>query len=92
MSEAIIVALITAGASVIVQIMISNSSRQQMDAKLDKALAVQETRLTALTEQVAKHNQLVERTYSLEERMSVAEEKQKVADHRISDLERKDAS
>lgn len=92
MSDAVIVAVITAASTVIVQIIISGNSRQQMDAKLDKALAVQETRLTALTEQVAKHNQLVERTYGLEERMSVAEEKQKVADHRISDLERKDAS
>ena len=88
MTEAIIVALITATASVTVQLIISSNSRHQMDTKLDKALAVQETRLTALTEQVAKHNKLVERTYGLEERMSVAEEKQKVADHRISDLEK----
>lgn len=92
MSDAVIVAVITAVSTVIVQLIISSNSRQKMDAKLDTALAVQETRLTALTEQVAKHNQLVERTYGLEERMSVAEEKQKVADHRISDLERKDAS
>ena len=36
-----------------------------------------------------KHNQLVERTYRLEEQTAVLTEKQKVADHRIGDLEKK---
>ena len=40
------------------------------------------------TRQVNKHNQLVERTYRLEEQMHVHEEKIKVANHRIDDLER----
>lgn len=87
MSDAVIVAVITAVSTVIVQLIISNNSRQQVEAKLDKALAVQETRLSELAKQVEKHNQIVERTYNLEERMSVNEEKIKVADHRLSDLE-----
>ena len=37
---------------------------------------------------VAKHNGLVERTYHLEEAAAVFEEKLKVANHRIDDLER----
>ena len=80
MSEAIVVALITAGASVVVQLIISNSSRQQMDAKLDKALAVQETRLDELTREVRKHNEFASR-------MPVVEEQIKVINHRIADLE-----
>ena len=35
------------------------------------------------------HNAVIERTYKLEERMELVEERQKVANHRISDLEEK---
>ena len=42
-----------------------------------------------LEKQVAKHNNLIERTYRLEERTELQEEKIKVANHRIDDLERK---
>ena len=44
--------------------------------------------LEELEQKVAKHNGLVERTYHLEEAAAVFEEKLKVADHRIDDLER----
>lgn len=44
-------------------------------------------RLTNLEEKVDKHNSVVERTYKLEERMAVQEDKIKVANHRIDDLE-----
>jgi hypothetical protein len=37
---------------------------------------------------VEKHNNLVERTYKLEEQAAVFETKQSVADHRINDLEK----
>ena len=46
------------------------------------------TKLDELTERVNKHNNLVDRTYHLEEDMAVAKEKIKVANHRIDDLER----
>ena len=54
----------------------------------NKAQAVTETKLAELTETVKKHNSLIERTYKLEERVSVTEEKIKVANKRIEDLER----
>ena len=44
-------------------------------------------RLTKLEEKVDKHNSVVERTYKLEERKAVLEDKIKVANHRIDDLE-----
>ena len=44
-------------------------------------------KLDALTKRVDKHNGLVERTYRLEEQASVFDEKMKVANHRIADLE-----
>ena len=51
---------------------------------------VTQYRLRQLEKKVQAHNNLVERTYHLEERMEVHEEKIKVANHRIEDLERKD--
>ena len=46
-------------------------------------------RIQQLEEKVSKHNNLVERTYKLEERMEVTVEKLRVANHRIDDLEDK---
>ena len=45
-------------------------------------------RLTKLEEKVDKHNSVVERTYKLEEMATLQEEKIKVANHRIDDLEK----
>ena len=55
-----------------------------------KSSALIAYRLEELEKKVQAHNNLVERTYHLEERMEVNEEKIKVANHRIEDLERKD--
>lgn len=45
-------------------------------------------RVEQLEKQVAKHNNLIERTYELEKRTDLQEEKIAVANHRIEDLER----
>ena len=45
-------------------------------------------RIQQLEKKVDKHNALVERTFRLEETCSVLDEKIKVANHRIADLER----
>lgn len=44
-------------------------------------------RLELLEKKVDKHNSVVERTFKLEEQTAVIEEKIKVANHRIEDLE-----
>lgn len=46
-------------------------------------------RLEELEKRVQAHNNLVERMYQVEERTELQEEKIKVANHRIEDLERK---
>ena len=46
-------------------------------------------RIKELEKKQDKHNAVIERTYKLEERMELVEERQKVANHRISDLEEK---
>ena len=47
-------------------------------------------RIEQLEQQVEKHNKLVERTYRLEELQQVTDERIRVANHRIEDLERKE--
>ncbi len=44
-------------------------------------------RLEQLEQRVQAHNNLIERTYKLEERTELQEEKIKVANHRIDNLE-----
>lgn len=52
-----------------------------------KSSALIAYRLEELEKKVDKHNTVIERTYALEERASVMEEKLDVANHRIKDLE-----
>ena len=85
MSEAIIVAIITGGLSLIGSIVsnnrTANRTAQSMDAKLDKQQAVTETKLEELTREVRAHNNFAQRVPVLEEQI-------KVATHRIEDLEK----
>lgn len=81
MSDAVVVALITASASVVTQIILaaiqskdllaklqaeSQLNDERLDAKLEKFQAVQNERIDELSRRVEKHNQVVERTYKLE--------------------------
>lgn len=45
-------------------------------------------RIEQLEKEVAKHNNLVERVYKLEQHNAVQDEKIEVANHRIDDLEK----
>ena len=81
MSEAIIVAIIGGGLSLIGVVVSNNHTAQSMDAKLDKQQAVTETKLEELTREVRTHNNFAQRIPVLEEQM-------KVANHRIADLEK----
>lgn len=53
-----------------------------------KSAALVAYRLEQLESKVGKHNQVIERTYVLEESVSLLDERIKVANHRITDLER----
>ncbi len=80
MSEAIVVALITGGLSLLGIIYSSSKSASQVDAKLDTQQAVIETKMDELTREVREHNKFAKR-------MPVVEEQIKVINHRIEDLE-----
>lgn len=49
------------------------------------------TRLNYIEQKLDKHNNVVERVYKLEQDQAVIINKQKVADHRIHDLETEEA-
>ena len=82
MSDAIIVAIITAGATIIAVILQNRSTQQKIMSEMDKRMAVMDTKVDELTREVRDHNNFARR-------MPVLEEKMEVANHRIADLERK---
>ena len=53
-----------------------------------KSSALIAYRLEQLEGKVDKHNQVIERTYALEESVALMDERVKVANHRIADLEK----
>ena len=76
MSEAVLVALIGlagSGLGSVLGILVSSKLTQY--------------RLEQLEKKVEVHNQVIDRVYKLEERTEIQEEKIKVANHRIEDLE-----
>ena len=72
---------ILTGAVAIIVCMLNNYFQNR------KSTALIEYKIDELSKRVDKHNSLVERTYKLEESVSVIEEKIKVENHRIEDLE-----
>lgn len=74
---ALIAACIPAIASIVVNL-IANS----------KTSALMKYRLDVLEKKQDRHNQLIERVYHLEEGQKVQDEKIRVANHRIDDLEK----
>lgn len=86
MIEAIITGAVGIAVCVISGFFQMKSVREQNS----KTVALIDYRLEQLEKKVDKHNSVVERTYKLEELTALQEEKIKVANHRIEDLERKD--
>lgn len=86
--ETIITAAISAGATLIVCLVNNYFQQSKTREENNKTIALIDYRLTELTDRVNKHNNVIERTYKLEELTALQEEKIKVANHRIEDLER----
>ena len=84
MTEAIIVAIITGGltliGTVITVIVSSRKQSKDMEAALQMKLAVMNNTVEHLTDEVREHN-------GFARRMPVVEEQIKVINHRIDDLE-----
>ena len=81
MTEAVLVALVTGGLSLLGVVISGAMTAHKMQSQLATAQAVTDTKLTELTREVREHNNFARRVPVLEEKMNVA-------NHRIADLER----
>jgi len=88
MTESIIVAVITGILSLIGVIVSNIAAHSKTMAAVEKAQAVTDERIETLTREVRAHNGLVERTFKLESDTKLLDEKLKVANRRINDLEK----
>lgn len=88
MSDAVIVALITGACAIVAQLVISRTSNQKLmdqiehqsamddaklDAKLEKHIAVVDTKIEELTREVREHNNFARRMPVVEEKVSQLE-------------------
>lgn len=80
--EAIIVAIITGGLSLIGVVFSNASSNKKIENQLNTQQAVMDTKIDELTREVREHNHFAQR-------IPVVEEQIKVINHRIDDLEKK---
>ena len=80
MSEAIVVALITGGLSLIGVVITCVATSRKSEKNAAVAQAVTDTKIDELTREVRAHNNFAQR-------MPVVEEQIKVINHRINDLE-----
>ena len=80
-------AIIT-GAVAIIVCMINNAvQRKAAEEQHNTTIALIEYKLDQLTKKVDLHNNAVERLYKVERKIEVYDEKFKVANHRLDDLE-----
>ena len=90
MSEAIIVALITGACAIVAQLIISRASSKELiariehqsamddaklDAKLEKHIAVVDTKIEELTREVREHNNFARRMPVVEEKVAQLEQR-----------------
>lgn len=64
---AIIVSIITGGLSLVGVIITNMNSNKKIEHQLEVSMAITNTKLEDLTKQVEKHNQVIERTFKLEQ-------------------------
>ena len=81
MSEAITVAMITGGLSLVGVVVTCLATARKNENALKISQAVTDTKIDALTREVREHNHFARR-------MPVVEEQIKVINHRLTDLER----
>lgn len=75
MSEAIIVAVITAAATITAVVLQNRSTQQKLMSEMDKRLAVMDTKVDELTREVREHNNYAKRVPVLEEKVERLERK-----------------
>lgn len=80
-------ALIAAGTTLLVCLINNHYQQKQSDKKHDETISLVTYRLEQLEKKVDLHNNAVERLYQVEKKLGIDEERIKVANNRIKDLE-----
>ena len=88
MDTTILASLISATAAIIVCMVNNHFTMKRTEKAQQDNIVLISYRLEQLEHKVDAHNNLIDRTYELERRTSVLEEKQSVSNHRIDDLEK----
>ena len=88
MNSTIVVALVSAGASLAVCLINNHYQWADAEEKHKESITLISYRLEQLEKKMDLHNSVVQRTYELEKRADVTDEQIKVINHRIEDLEK----
>ena len=80
-------ALIAAGATLLVCLINNHYQQKQSDKKHDETISLVTYRLEQLEKKQDRYNNIISRTYELEKLEKILEEKMKVVNHRVDDLE-----
>lgn len=86
----IVVALITGGLSFIGIIYTSKQQHSITIEEVKNEVSLIKKDIKNLEEKQDKHNSLIERVYGIEATLRVMDNREKVTEHRIEDLERKE--
>lgn len=89
MTEAVIVGLIAAAASIIAAVLTSKATQNKVQQDLATSDAVQNEKIEELRREQSRLREEVRKHNGFGEKIPVIEEKIKVANNRIADLERK---
>lgn len=81
MNSAVIAALISGAATILVTIITVISTNAKTRSEITTKLAVQEQKITTMTDEVKRHNDFASRIPVVEERLNAL-------DHRLTELER----
>jgi hypothetical protein len=80
-------ALITGAVAIVVCLVNNIWQQKEAEKKHNTTITLIEYKLDQLTHKVELHNNAVERLYKVETALGLQEERMKVANHRIDDLE-----
>lgn len=92
MNPQILTAIISASAAIAVCLINNHYTRKATEAKNNETIALITYKLDELTKRMDRHNNLIDRTYKLEQDVSVLHEKMSGVNHRLDDLERSHAN
>ncbi|MDD6235410.1 MAG: hypothetical protein PUB17_09570 [Lachnospiraceae bacterium] len=83
----VLTAIVSAAATIMVCVITTTCNLAAMKKQRQEMSVLVDYKITELTKRVDKHNNIIDRTYKLEEKTEVQAEQIKVVNHRIADLE-----